>query len=225
MQRPDLVYDDTSTLGVFDITLHTGERVALQLSIEQFGCHHLHKPVMRWDKYWEEFSRGLIERNRVGVAEDINYQLILGLDNERVFSFFTATIIGSQFSKCLRKEFPLEPGLPSGPLTDYASDVLDYIIQCWDVGLPFGHPPSQTRNRRYGGKGFYFYGGRETISVDYGPILENFGYGIIYELANDEEIEPADRENAVLILRQGLTTHSHDHRICFNPVPPLQGRD
>jgi hypothetical protein len=234
MIREDQVYNDDEGNGVFEITLKSGEKIALDLTGAQYNAQH--QTVMHWENYWTNYGEEILERNIFGTALQ-NHNLLLSQFDK----FSELTIIAHVLDKFNVRISASSITLPSiaretsqhrfhTQLNTYIHFTINYLADCiQELDADKAHTTTIVRSMPHGlfhprvaEKSIYFHHGRMLLLPDYGPNIANFHWEIIKDLAKDPKTPYKVRKEARdLLSYRCLVSPFGDQRILFmrNTLP------
>ncbi|KAF2194610.1 hypothetical protein K469DRAFT_686619 [Zopfia rhizophila CBS 207.26] len=89
--RRDHFYKDGNDHGVYEITLRTGDKVALNLTSAQYGIIPM-EPVMFWTDYWTKYGHQMLQRNNYQFAWKTHCKLLIEIDNISILTVHSEAV-------------------------------------------------------------------------------------------------------------------------------------
>jgi hypothetical protein len=84
LERNDLPYAELGETAIFEITLKSGQKVALDLAGRQYNLPHV--TTLDWETYWDQYGGRLLQRTSFGTALRNHEQLHTNLNQRDVRS-------------------------------------------------------------------------------------------------------------------------------------------
>lgn len=237
-EREDQVYPDTDGVGVFEIMLKSGDKIALQMTVEQFKGHHLpHERnfVMLWEEYMELYAGKMTERSVFGTALKNHARLVNSCDHHTHLHIILHII--EEFQVFILKYARGEDAFLNpvsrvtkedrminfrGEMIRFLNDAksrLDFIIMSIDQGNS-SMDPLVKKHPKYGHDNIYTHYGREMIVTDFNPGIKNFNWDIVKQVASGEGFNHTVRKEARdLLACKAVYAPWNDHKFVFDPFP------